>query len=263
MEENQISSIVKDTITKADLKKLSPWRSTDFWKDQLCALVSPIPIVGGIISSEIQAISDYKASEFFRKFTAYVYGLEGTSLNDRVTFACEVDQKANDIAEYVLTGIVSRMDNINKEFILANLTKAKIFGKISIEDFFRLSSILERIPYVDLPLLKQYVKDYYDESGDTELLAATGVIKQTVVGDNMYALSELGIKLIRFGLKEEVIMESSHSGTQVDLQWADESSFATKEDIVNLLEEKEQHNKEDKERDDDSGAFYYDLARGK
>ena len=46
------------------------------------------------------------------------------------------------------------------------------FGEISIEDFFRLSSMLERIPYVDLAKLELYNQDFYDDEGDSELLFA-------------------------------------------------------------------------------------------
>lgn len=54
------------------------------------------------------------------------------------------------------------LDNINKQKNLANLTKARINGQISIEDFFRLSNMLERIPYVDLESLHNYIENYYD-----------------------------------------------------------------------------------------------------
>ena len=158
--------------------------------------------------------------------------------------------------------MVDRMDNINKEVILANLVKAKLFDRITIEDFFRLASILERIPYVDLPHLKKYENDYYDESGDTELLASTGVIKQTVVGDNKYALSELGIKLIDHGLRVEVDKGSIRQGTEVGLEWANANAI-TAEEIDQLFEEKEKEKANKKLEDDDAGAFYYDVARGK
>lgn len=99
--------------------------------------------------------------------------------------------------------MIDRLDNINKQIILANLTKARINSDISIEDYFRLSSILERIPYVDFQFLPSYANANYDESGDTELLYATGVLQIAVIdanGNNKYILSELGRKLLQYGM---------------------------------------------------------------
>ena len=118
-------------------------------------------------------------------------------------------------------GLVERLDNINKQQVLARLTVAKIHGFITIEDFFRLSSLLERIPYVDLKELGRYKEPYYDESGDSELLFATGALELNTIdttdgGTNKYLLSRLGDHLLRWGFGVHLEMEHG-KGTNVEL----------------------------------------------
>lgn len=118
--------------------------------------------------------------------------------------------------------MVNRLDNINKEVILANLTRSRIDDKISIENFFRLASVLERIPYVDLVKLPSYQTPYYDEDGDTELLKSTGVLRPVKLSEDgdTYILSPLGIKLLQYGLMTNV-KKVNVKGTSVDLSWND------------------------------------------
>lgn len=137
-------------------------------------------------------------------------------------------------------GLVDRIDNINKEKILANLVKAKVVNEISVDDFFRLSSMLERIPYVDLVKLELYNKDYYDEDGDSELLFATGALQQSIIdaeGGNKYVLSKLGKKLLIFGLHIEV-SDIQLVGTKVaNLEWEEVKGIEpiSNDEIENLF----------------------------
>ena len=114
------------------------------------------------------------------------------------------------------------------------MTIAKIHEFISIEDFFRLCSMLERIPYIDLKELPRYKEPFYDESGDTELLYSTGaLILQTLDanGTNKYILSVLGEKLLLWGFGINLDMERER-GTNVEL------NYATNDDIDEIVNEK-------------------------
>lgn len=102
------------------------------------------------VLDELDIIENYKASESFRKFTAFALEMTDVTAEDRVKFADEIQEKANDYSGNVLMGMIDRLDYIQKEQVLASLIKARIHQFISVEDFFRLSSMLERIPYVDL-----------------------------------------------------------------------------------------------------------------
>lgn len=234
MELETITEIIENMLVSPDLNSLSPLQDKDAWKNQLKAVVNLIPGVGGALAQELQSIEDYKTNEFFRKFTIFIMELTDLGTDERDLFSREIEEKANDYSGNVLLGLVDRLDNINKGKILANLIKAKVSGDISIEDFFRLSSMTERIPYVDLINLPKYQFDYYDESGDTELLFATGVLIQTVIDANdngKYRLSVLGQKLLEYGMGVKLDVERN-VGTMFSL------NTATTEDINRIFEEK-------------------------
>ena len=186
------------------------------------ALVNLVPVFGGALAQEIQVMQNFKESEFFRKYTAYILGVADLPIQERKIFAEEIAQKARDSAGYLITGMVNRLDNINKEVILANLTRSRIDDKISIENFFRLASVLERIPYVDLVKLLSYQTPYYDANGDTELLNSTGVLRPVKLSEDgdSYILSPLGVKLLSFGLNIN-IGEVNVTGTSVGVSWND------------------------------------------
>lgn len=205
-----LDKLVRDVILVPDLDKKQPWQAHTDWIGQICAIVNLIPVCGGAIAQEIQstinAVSNYKAAEFLRKLTCFVCNLGEMSDEQRQQFVDEIEQAAEDSAGNVILGIVDRLDSIHKQKILANLVKSKALGFISVQDFFRLSSALERIPYVDIEQLPNYCKDYYDPNGDTELLFASGVLVQTLadIEGNKYRLSALGVKLMTFGLQVNV-----------------------------------------------------------
>lgn len=220
MNTDNINNFVDETFTKVKSASANPLKTKSGWLEQLKAIVNLIPTLGGALAQEIQVFQDYKESEFFRKYTAFILGVVDTSEKEREKFAEEIAKKANDAAGNVIAGMVDRLDNINKEVILANLTKARIDDKISIENFFRLASVLERIPYIDLAKLPSYHTPYYDEDGDTELLNSTGVLRPALLSEDgdTYILSPLGVKLLQYGLKTNVKI-ANIKGTSVDLSW--------------------------------------------
>lgn len=220
MNTDNINNFVDETFTKVKSVSANPLKTKSGWLEQLKAIVNLIPTLGGALAQEIQVFQDYKESEFFRKYTAFILGVVATTEKELEKFAEEVAKKANDAAGNVIAGMVDRLDNINKEVILANLTKARIDEMISIENFFRLASVLERVPYIDLAKLPSYQTPYYDEDGDTELLNSTGVLRPVHLSEegDTYTLSPLGIKLLSFGLKINV-RELNVKGTSVGLSW--------------------------------------------
>lgn len=228
-----VEEIVDGVVKSSDLDKLAPLKQKGFWKDQLKAVLdligswgNPVSGVAGgakFVLDEIDIFENYKLSEFFRKFTALALELTDVSAEERVKFSEEVQEKANDYSGNVLMGMVDRLDNINKGQVLANLIKARIHQFISVDDFFRLSSMLERIPYVDLEHLEKYQEGYYDESGDSELLYSTGVLQMASIDKdegNKYVLSLLGEKLMMFGLQKPVKTKRT-KGTSLPFSFED------------------------------------------
>ena len=227
MNPNEIPTIVDNLLNSPDLDKLKPIKMGTIWTEQLKALINIIPGIGGAVAQEIQVIKDYKAAEFFRKFTAYILDLSDTTLEERAKFSKEIEETAQDYPGNVLLGMIDRLDNINKQSILANLTKARINEWISIEDYFRLSSMLERIPYVDLKLLPLYIDNYYDETGDTELLYATGALNLSILDPNdgnKYVLSQLGTKLLYYGMGIDLDVER-RKGPEIALETISEEDI--------------------------------------
>lgn len=216
---DSLSEIVAKSLSIPDLSKLT---ATDRDKSQghKKAVASLIPYVGGAAAEELQMYYDYKDDEFFRKFVGYLMELKETTAEERNRFAQDVQEIAEDFSGNVICGMVDRLDNINKEKAFAKLTVARIHGLISIQDFFRLHSLLERIPYVDLKELPKYKEPFYDETGDTELLFATGALELDTIdtsgGSNKYKLSWLGSALLRWGFGIHLELEHG-KGTNVDV----------------------------------------------
>lgn len=89
------------------------------------------------------------------------------------------------------------------------------------EDFLRAVNALERVPYSDLRNLRNYIVDYY-HPGESELLAASGLIKNTIIDAGhceedsglMYGLSSIGETMHKYGLCE-LEFKYNGSGTEV------------------------------------------------
>ena len=267
-----LSNIVEKSLNNVNQEKLAAIKSGAI-KDQALAVFRLLcQDYIGAAESEIQAIIGYKESEFFRKYSSYLLGFAETTAEERHKFSEDIQKTAEDSSGNVISGMVDRLDNINKETIFAKLSVARIHEAISVKDFFRLYSLLERIPYVDLKELPKYREPFYDESGDTELLFASGALELASIGKeegNKYVLSRLGAALLRWGFNIHLELEHG-KGTNVALD------VGTYDDIDEIMDEKIKANrpifknetlfypdgsKSGKEEDDD--MFLYDLARGK
>ena len=217
MTTDSLSQIIVNSLNMADLSFLKTANSA-YWRGQLKALLSLIPEAGGFVAEELQQFYDYKDDLFFRKFTQFMLGIIETSAEERNKFAIEIQTKVKDSPGNILLEMVDRLDNINKQTAFSNLTLARIHGDISIEDFFRLHSLLERIPYVDLKELPHYAEPFYDTSGDTELLFASGALEMASIEEesNKYILSRLGELLLRWGFG--IVLKLEHrKGTDIGL----------------------------------------------
>lgn len=269
---DSLSEIVSQSLVIPDLSKLT---ATDRNNNHghIKAIASLIPYVGGAAAEELQQYYDYKDDEFFRKFVCFLMGMQETSVEERGRFAQEVQNIAEDFSGNVICGMVDRLDNINKETVFARLSVARIHGFISIEDFFRLHTLLERIPYVDLKELPKYKEPFYDETGDTELLFATGALEidtiDTKGGSNKYKLSRLGDLLLQWGFGIHLELEHG-KGTNVELD------VVTAEDIDQITDEKIKASRPTFKDGtlyfpngtksgnlEDDGDFLHDLTRGK
>lgn len=221
--------VVKDILESADLQKIKKVDLKNIGKEALIGAFNCIPVLGGVVSSYLQIAKNnretYLEMEFYRKLLALIYGIKDLKPNDIKSFMDEVENNAKDFSGCVITHLVNKTDNVNKATILANLIKSRVENEITIHDFFRLSSMLDRIPYIDLNELEKYQKAYYDDSGDTELLYATGALKLDTIDaqeENLYILSELGRKLLKYGMLRSAHVDN-HGGTSVNGLITDEN----------------------------------------
>lgn len=259
-EQMNLPVIVQDAMTSDQISKIDSVDAKSFGIDSIIASFNVIPVIGGVIANELSNIKAllhrYKEDDFFRKFLYLIYNIKDTSDKDRKSFMSEVEKEAEDYSGSVIAGMVDRIDNVNKAAILANLMKARMGGKIDIEDFFRLSNVVERIPYTDFKYLKDFEEDQYLKGGITEMLYSTGVLSQTLVSgddndDNLYVLSDIGIKLCKYGLLIQVNERNEH-GTSIP--------FASNEEIQQMIDEVIPNRNK---FDDDEAQFEYDRFRGK
>lgn len=223
MMENQMPAIVQGAFSAEDLQKLYEHDKTDLMKKAGIELLNLIPSVGSILAAAPELYQGYRENEFFRKLCKVLLEIKDVKEPERQRFLQEVEKKAKDFSGNVLVNMIDRLDNINKGSVLANLIHARTDDKISIDDFFRLVSILERIPYTDLDKLIAFNEPYYDNSGVTELLNATGAIDVCVIdsnpdSNNQYELTSLGRMLVQYGLKIDVA-NTLHNGTTVQMTW--------------------------------------------
>ena len=100
------------------------------------------------IQSIKNSVAEYKAYEFFRKFTCFICELGELTDTQRNEFVSEVEEVAEDASGNVIMGLVDRLDNINKEKILANLVVAKGFNKPAICVDVHVHRICNRWGYV-------------------------------------------------------------------------------------------------------------------
>ena len=89
MNTDNINNFVDVTFTKVESTKLKPLTSIKGWVEQVKALVNLVPIFGGALAQEIQVMQNFKESEFFRKYTAFILGVVDTTEKEREKFAEE------------------------------------------------------------------------------------------------------------------------------------------------------------------------------
>lgn len=203
-----ISDIVKNSFLSKDLKSIQKTDVKKGLRNGVIRLLGLLPIAGDVAEGAIDIALDIRDATFFRNFIAYLFELKDCTDVDREKFLDEVEEAAKDYSGNVIAGMISRIDNINKGMLLANLTKAKMAKSISIEDFFRLTAVTERIPFPDFKYLAEFVEKNYVPGGVSELLLSAGVISQTSIDENenhdWFELSPIGTKLMKYGFGTNV-----------------------------------------------------------
>lgn len=147
---------------------------------------------------------------FARNLLTFLKSLEETTVEQRCRVLANMEEIGDDEAGVILTNIIDKLDHVKKSEIVANLFKASIDGNIDTEMFMRLSSVLIRIPYVDLRHVKDFQEDNYIPCV-AETLYSAGVIGLSVIdaGDvdgksqDLYKITPIGSYLLKYGMAIE------------------------------------------------------------
>ena len=216
-EERGIEKAAEESMLFENLPQLPEGFNLDqiVGSDVCDALLGAIPILKYLkVGKDVYVSITDKL--FAKKFIGFLYGLKEIPVRKREKFINELRKSGEATGELILS-IIDRLNHRSKTAILANLCIARIEEQISIEDFFRLVSMLERIPYVDLNRLEDYKEKFY-EPGASEMLYTAGAVRQVVmdaVGDNLYQLTELGLRMLCFGLQRNVSGINLQTGTDI------------------------------------------------
>lgn len=167
----------------------------------------------------IQELTDNKTLKYFNTFyEIYNDHKRTTLLNKFIDFYHGVNMSPKEWDKFNLklsnskilkSGvgefIIDNIDKLNYDKnldILSKLVKNVATDILTPEDFFRLTIVLQRTPYVDLELLKEY--DHQDGiylNQNTDILLSSGLIYNSVIGHNMlYKLNNLGALMLKHGL---------------------------------------------------------------
>jgi len=219
------SDLLKKSVQRLpDIRNLGIDRNKDI--TELCTEVigAVVPFVSAV-KPVINLYGHYKERKFAKRAVLFLSSLSESDISQQEIddFIEELSNHTHEKGYDTITGMIDRLDNENKACILSNLVHscaARLYGK---RDFLRATNALERVPFSDLLNLKKYRKNYY-EAGESEMLAASGLIVQTNInpghwdnGDDggfKYGLSKLGEIMLRFGFKSK---EYKYEGEGVNI----------------------------------------------
>lgn len=166
----------------------------------------------------IQELTDNNTLKYFNTFFEIFHDHKRTTLlNKFIDFYCGVNMSSKEWDEFnsklsnskiIKSGvgefIIDNIDKLNYDKnldILSKLVKNVSTDVLTPEDFFRLTIVLQRTPYVDLELLKEY--DHQEGiylNQNTDILLSSGLIYNSVIGHNMlYKLNNLGALMLKHG----------------------------------------------------------------
>ena len=168
--------------------------------------IEKIPILGWVVKTQ-EAFQDFRNLVFCKKIYRFLIFTSRYSKKQIADFFEEYSSANQENGYESMLLILERMDNYNKVDVMANLLKAKLSGKLSIDNFIRLTSSLQIVPYVDL----RCMSDYLESIGirhDTYMLLAAGLLYQSAIGvdgvgrenSSHYQLNDNGLLFVQYGL---------------------------------------------------------------
>lgn len=149
---------------------------------------------------------------FARKACNFLYNISDINPEKRYKFVGEIAVRGKDNAGSIFMSLLERLDNINKVEIFSNLFRACVLEYINVDNLFRATAILERIPYIDLNKLCNYQNPYFDVDSTAILFSSGAITLRTIaekdLEDDQYVLTNAGYILVKYGLQIEILKPS-------------------------------------------------------
>ena len=196
--------------------------------------IDKIPILRWVVKTQ-EAFQDFRNFVFCKKIYKFLVFTSGYSRKEIENFFEEYSHASQENGYEAMLLVLDRMDNYNKVDIMTRLLKAKLDGKLSIDNFIRLTSALQIVPFVDIKRLPDYMKSIGTRH-DTYMLLAAGLLYNTHIGvdavgsdnSNCYQLNDIGLLFVKYGLR---IDTSSYIKSPAPIE------FATEEDARRIIDE--------------------------
>lgn len=170
-------------------------------------VLKEIPIFGTLF--KISKIGLGIREHFFaKKVLNFLLEIKDVTQKEREQFIKELEEDTShgQKAGETLTVWIDRLDNLEKAKILGKLLKAKMQGKLGLNDFLRLVSIIDRGYLPDLKHLDTYFQGWSMDENVTFSLISLGLIYQSIFKDtagedepiekDTYKVTEIGRKLL-------------------------------------------------------------------
>lgn len=167
--------------------------------------------VFGLFAKACNVISDIQAYRFCKKIYKFLFYTQNYNRKAMNSFWEEYSAANKENGYEMMLSVLDKVDNINKVEVMANLLKAKLDGKLTIDNFIRLTSSLQIVPYVDLKCLPDYVESIGTRY-DTYMLLAAGLLYNSEIGvdgvgkddGSRYQLNDNGLLFVKYGLGVDV-----------------------------------------------------------
>ena len=172
--------------------------------------IEKIPILGWVVKTH-DAVEDFRHLVFCKKIYRFLVHTSQFSKKQIEDFFDEYSKANQENGYESMLLVLERMDNYNKIDVMANLLKAKLEGKLSIDNFIRLTSSLHIVPYVDLRRLPDYLESIGTRH-DTYMLLAAGLLYNSEIGvdgvgkedGSRYQLNDNGLLFVKYGLGVDI-----------------------------------------------------------
>lgn len=169
-------------------------------------IVDTVPVLG-LLNGAYKVYKSISAGRLMKKLYYFLFKTQEISRSKREKFIQEYATEGNDNGAEMLLDLINRLDNINKITILCNLIGYRVREEISITDFMRLVSALERLPITDVHLLDRFQSDTSINGVNDSLLSAGLIYESTInVGKSpRFRLNYTGYQMLKYGLNDTTI----------------------------------------------------------